>query len=99
MIKLITKNSIDEDMLAIGVTKLQLDDAVGGEAIVDGGQGGQDDKTAKEVRKSLLTTLRNKFDGGPGGEATAMEAIKEETEAQATPVKKKARGATQATKA
>ncbi|AFR99038.2 hypothetical protein C343_07023 [Cryptococcus neoformans C23] len=63
VIKLITKNSIDEDMLEIGLTKLQLDDMVGGEEItLDGTDGaGADDKTAKETRKSLLTQLRTKF--------------------------------------
>lgn len=62
VIKLITKNSIDEDMLNIGLTKLQLDDAVGGEeTTLDGEAGSKEDNTAKEVRKSLLTTLRNKF--------------------------------------
>jgi SWI/SNF-related matrix-associated actin-dependent regulator 1 of chromatin subfamily A len=58
VIKLITKDSIDEDMLNIGMTKLQLDDAVGGDER-DG-----EDNTAKEVKKSLLTTLRNKFEAG-----------------------------------
>lgn len=50
-------------MLEIGLTKLQLDDMVGGEEItLDGTDGaGADDKTAKETRKSLLTQLRTKF--------------------------------------
>ena len=77
VIKLITKDSIDEDMLNIGVTKLRLDDAVGGgeqgvAGTTDGGAptlngeaGAQkDDQTAKEMKKSLLTTLRNKFVAG-----------------------------------
>lgn len=52
-------------MLNIGMTKLQLDDAVGGEEITLGAEGGsKDDKTAKEVRKSLLTKLRTKFEAG-----------------------------------
>ena len=54
-------------MLAIGETKLQLDDAVGGDEItLDGeiaGPAQKDDKMAKEMKKSLLTTLRNRFDG------------------------------------
>ncbi|KAK8861446.1 hypothetical protein IAR55_002265 [Kwoniella newhampshirensis] len=95
VIKLITKGSIDEDMLAIGMTKLQLDDAVGGEEITLDGQdnSGSDDKTAKEARRSLLTTLRNKF---VAVEGDAMEGIKEEKEeGEAKPVPgsvKKARG-------
>jgi SWI/SNF-related matrix-associated actin-dependent regulator 1 of chromatin subfamily A len=69
-------------MLNIGITKLQLDDAVGGEEVtLDGGEGaagpGKDDKTAKEVRKSLLTTLRHKFEAG-GEEGTKIESIPEE---------------------
>lgn len=92
-------------MLAIGLTKLQLDDAVGGEEItLDGEAGGaaqKDDKTAKEVRKSLLTTLRNKFDAG--AVKTELADVQEETlvekeekvkaEELATPVKKVARSA------
>ncbi|WVF67108.1 hypothetical protein IAT40_001853 [Kwoniella sp. CBS 6097] len=92
VIKFITKGSIDEDMLAIGMTKLQLDDAVGGEEIALDGtdNAGQDDKTAKEARRSLLTTLRNKFEAegdgdavmanGGGGGKGKMGAVKEEDE-------------------
>lgn len=94
-------------MLAIGITKLQLDDAVGGEEItLDGEAGGaaqKEDKTAKEVRKSLLTTLRNKFDAGPKG-MDKVEEKEEDTlvdgngggvkeEETMTPVKKVARSA------
>ncbi|WRT65569.1 uncharacterized protein IL334_002514 [Kwoniella shivajii] len=91
VIKLITKGSIDEDMLAIGMTKLQLDDAVGGEEITLDGQdnSGQDDNTAKETRRSLLTTLRNKF---VAGDASEMDGIKEEDEIPLTGSVKKARG-------
>ncbi|WWD16642.1 hypothetical protein CI109_101072 [Kwoniella shandongensis] len=94
VIKLITKGSIDEDMLAIGMTKLQLDDAVGGEEITLDGQDGSgaDDKTAKETRRSLLTTLRNKFVAVGGDDA--MEVVKEEQEVgkSAPGSVKKARG-------
>lgn len=93
VIKLITRNSIDEDMLNIGMTKLQLDDAVGGEEItLDGEAGSKEDNTAKEVRKSLLTTLRNKFDAGavkgesiPGIPEGAEDGIKEEDGSEALP--------------
>lgn len=67
VIKLISKDSIEEDILSIGLTKLQLDDMVGGDtaetndAVAEGGIAG-DDKTAKDVKKSLLTTLRHKFE-------------------------------------
>jgi SWI/SNF-related matrix-associated actin-dependent regulator 1 of chromatin subfamily A len=60
-------------MLNIGLTKLKLDDAVGGEETsLD--EGSKEDQTAKEVRKSLITTLRNKFDAGPA----KIEPVKEE---------------------
>jgi SWI/SNF-related matrix-associated actin-dependent regulator 1 of chromatin subfamily A len=63
-------------MLNIGMTKLQLDDAVGGEEITLDGEGGsKDDKTAKEVRKSLLTKLRTKFEAG---DANRPDSILEE---------------------
>lgn len=75
VIKLITKDSIDEDMLNIGMTKLQLDDAVGGDEAAAGD--GKEDTAAKEVRKSLLTTLRNKFEAGD-----VMEEIKEDPESE-----------------
>ncbi|EIW68885.1 hypothetical protein TREMEDRAFT_31047, partial [Tremella mesenterica DSM 1558] len=98
VIKLITKDSIDEDMLLIGQTKLQLDDAVGGEELTIDPGANQDDKTAKEVRKSLLTTLRNKFEAVSG--PTELGDVREETpikdgfevqDAEGTPTVKRAR--------
>jgi SWI/SNF-related matrix-associated actin-dependent regulator 1 of chromatin subfamily A len=93
-------------MFAIGSTKLQLDDAVGGEETsleIDGGAAAQkEDKTAKEMRKSLLSTLRNKFEAVPGSADAAKEeedASVVELKAAPTPAKKVARGATQATPA
>jgi hypothetical protein len=62
-------------MFKIGETKLLLDDAVGGEAAAEGEEG-QPDKTATEVKKSLLKTLRNKF-----------ETEEDEKVRQASPVK------------
>lgn len=78
----------------IGMTKLQLDDAVGGEEVTLDGEGGsKDDQTAKEVRKSLLTKLRNKFEAG-AGEKDAAEEVEEATgtadgadQGKATPIK------------
>ncbi|KAL7419695.1 DNA-dependent ATPase fun30 [Cryptotrichosporon argae] len=105
VIKLISANSIDEDILAIGQTKLQLDDAVGGEGDetgagatldVDAGTGAaaKDDRTAKEVKKSLLTTLRHKFEAGGDGmqEADGRIDVEDEPEIEETPGKKRARG-------
>lgn len=73
----------------IGLTKLKLDDAVGGEgaSLEDTGK---EDQTAKEVRKSLITTLRNKFENGPVKSEVKNEVeedIKEEQEVGKTPVK------------
>ena len=88
-------------MLNIGLTKLQLDDAVGGEEIALDGEAtnGKDDQTAKEVRKSLITTLRNKFEAGPdkvGNGAideakSGVETSGTDMENKLTPTKKKAR--------
>ena len=82
-------------MFAIGSTKLQLDDAVGGEETsleIDGGAAAQkEDKTAKEMRKSLLSTLRNKFEAVPGSADAAKEeedASVVELKAAPTPAKK-----------
>lgn len=67
VIKLISKDSIDEDILNIGVTKLQLDDMVGGE----------DENTAQEVKKSLLKTLRSKFEAGDDGVEEEDDVVEE----------------------
>ena len=73
-------------MLTIGEHKLRLDDAVGGDEIaLDSTAGeGKDDKTAKEMRKSLLTTLRNKFDSAPSKKVNGSElgSLKEEDGAE-----------------
>lgn len=89
-------------MLNIGLTKLQLDDAVGGEEITLDGEAnvGKDEQTAKEVRKSLLTTLRNKFEAG--GEAKPDEGDRkdvEKIEEIKTPMVKKARASITASQA
>jgi SWI/SNF-related matrix-associated actin-dependent regulator 1 of chromatin subfamily A len=68
-------------MLSIGMTKLQLDDAVGGEEAALDGEANSDDKTAKEMRKSLLTTLRHKFEAD-GGDKAKLEEVKEEEESK-----------------
>ncbi|KAK4687252.1 hypothetical protein P7C73_g2865, partial [Tremellales sp. Uapishka_1] len=92
VIKLITTDSIDEDMLNIGLTKLQLDDAVGGEETSLGDDGG-DDKTAKEAKKSLLSTLRNKFEATGDVEVKDEEEKEEKADAMPESAKKVARGA------
>ena len=81
-------------MLSIGETKLRLDDAVGGDEIaLDSTDGaGKDDQTAKEVRRSLLTTLRNKFDAAPEAEANGHKAEEGAVAVEETPTKRVARG-------
>ena len=84
-------------MLAIGQTKLKLDDAVGGEEIALGdADGSKDDQTAKEVRTSLITSLRNKFDHVAQPLDTSAGSVEEEstgpTAMDESPRKKIARG-------
>ncbi|KAI0267146.1 SNF2 family N-terminal domain-containing protein [Gloeopeniophorella convolvens] len=56
VVKLITRNSIEEDMLRLGQTKLALDEAVAGDA---GGQGGEDFE--RKMKTSLMSTLRKQL--------------------------------------
>ncbi|GMK59087.1 hypothetical protein CspeluHIS016_0701020 [Cutaneotrichosporon spelunceum] len=81
VIKLVSKGSIDEDILSIGLTKLELDDKIAADE-------GDDKKMATEVKKSLLTTLKSKFQDD--GEDEPME---EEEEAMVSTQVKRARGA------
>jgi len=56
VVKLITRNSIEEDMLRLGQTKLALDEAVAG----DGGeQVGED--IERKMKTSLMSTLRKQL--------------------------------------
>jgi SWI/SNF-related matrix-associated actin-dependent regulator 1 of chromatin subfamily A len=56
VVKLITRNSIEEDMLRLGQTKLALDEAVAG----DGGeQVGED--VERKMKTSLMNTLRKQL--------------------------------------
>jgi len=56
VVKLITRNSIEEDMLRLGQTKLALDEAVAG----DGGeQAGEDFE--RRMKTSLMSTLRKQL--------------------------------------
>ncbi|EJT46430.1 chromosome organization and biogenesis -related protein [Trichosporon asahii var. asahii CBS 2479] len=79
VIKLLSKGSIDEDIAAIGQTKLQLDDMVGGDGVATGAgtpaTDASEDKTAAEVKKSLLKTLRTKFEAE--GDAAGAEGTPE----------------------
>ncbi|KAG8746654.1 hypothetical protein FRC10_004257 [Ceratobasidium sp. 414] len=58
VVKLITKETIEEDILRLGQTKLALDEAVAGDS-EEGGEGA----TEKAMKASLLTVLRERFAG------------------------------------
>lgn len=66
VVKLITRNSIEEDMLRLGQTKLALDEAVAG----DGGeQVGEDFE--RKMKTSLMNALRKQL---ANAEAADVEA-------------------------
>ena len=52
VIKLITKGSIEEDMLALGQMKLALDEAVAGE---------EGEHVEREMKMSLMSAVRKKL--------------------------------------
>lgn len=54
MVKLITKGSIEEDMLELGMTKLALDEAVAGEE--------GEEKVEREMKTSLMNVVRKKLE-------------------------------------
>lgn len=56
VVKLITRGTVEEDMLKLSQMKLDLDEAVAG----DGDE--QDTKVESEMKKSLMKTLRQKFE-------------------------------------
>ncbi|CAE7163347.1 unnamed protein product [Rhizoctonia solani] len=59
VVKLITKETIEEDILRLGQTKLALDEAVAGDA----GEEGNEGATEKAMKSSLLNVLRERFAG------------------------------------
>ncbi|KIP08428.1 hypothetical protein PHLGIDRAFT_69414 [Phlebiopsis gigantea 11061_1 CR5-6] len=54
VVKLITKGSIEEDMLELGMTKLALDEAVAGEE--------GEEKVEREMKTSLMNVVRKKLE-------------------------------------
>ena len=66
VVKLITRNSIEEDMLRLGQTKLALDEAVAG----DGGeQVGEDFE--RKIKTSLMSALRKQLANAEAADAEA----------------------------
>lgn len=55
VVKLITKGSIEEDMLQLGMTKLALDEAVAGEE--------GEERVEQEMKTSLMNVVRRKLEG------------------------------------
>ncbi|CEL60635.1 ATP-dependent helicase fft2 OS=Schizosaccharomyces pombe (strain 972 / ATCC 24843) GN=fft2 PE=1 SV=1 [Rhizoctonia solani AG-1 IB] len=66
VVKLITKETIEEDILRLGQTKLALDEAVAGDQAEEGDEGA----TEKAMKSSLLNVLRERFAGGEDGALT-----------------------------
>lgn len=60
VIKLITRNTIEEDMLTLAQTKLALDDAVAGDT--EERDSKEESAPAKEMKTSLMNVLRQKFE-------------------------------------
>lgn len=61
VVKLITRGTIEEDMLRLGETKLALDEAVAGDGDeADGGAG--ESAREKEVKISLMNVLRKQLE-------------------------------------
>jgi SWI/SNF-related matrix-associated actin-dependent regulator 1 of chromatin subfamily A len=69
VVKLISRNTIEEDMLKLGDTKLALDEAVAGESEEKGGESAPE----KAMKTSLMNVLRKQFeerqDEGAGSSA------------------------------
>lgn len=64
--KLISRGTIEEDMLRLGETKLALDEAVAGDTEEKG-----ENEPEREMKTSLMNTLRQQFEkqqenGTPG---------------------------------
>ena len=69
VVKLITRGTVEEDMLRLGQMKLDLDEAVAG----DGDE--QDTKVENEMKKSLMKTLRQKFEEESKADGSGPEAL------------------------
>jgi SWI/SNF-related matrix-associated actin-dependent regulator of chromatin subfamily A containing DEAD/H box 1 len=62
-VRLITRGTIEEDMLKLGRTKLALDDAVAGET--EGDSKGEN-APEREMKMSLMNVLRKQFERQSG---------------------------------
>jgi len=64
VVRLITRGTIEEDILKLGRTKLALDNAVAGET--EGGPKGEC-APEREMKTSLMNVLRKQFEQQNGG--------------------------------
>jgi len=62
IVKLITKGTIEEDMLRLGETKLALDEAVAGDSEESDGKAESESAPEKIMKTSLMEALRKQFE-------------------------------------
>lgn len=79
VIKLITRGTIEEDILQLALTKLQLDEAIAGDEEAS-------KQTENEVKKSLMERLRKHLDDTSGGTPGESTSKTEETKPSLTEV-------------
>jgi hypothetical protein len=82
VVKLISRGTIEEDMLKLGVMKLALDEAVAGDVDGDGEAKGES-KAENEVKTSLMRVLRRKLEDKEEGKGKYGE--KQEAAEDAVP--------------
>jgi SWI/SNF-related matrix-associated actin-dependent regulator 1 of chromatin subfamily A len=74
VVKLISRGTIEEDMLRLGETKLALDEAVAGESEEAEGDKGAS-RQEKEIKKSLMSELRKQLERQDEGVTTGPRSI------------------------
>ena len=81
VVKLISRNTIEEAMLKLGVTKLALDEAVAGDVDADGESKGES-KAEKEVKTSLMKVLRRQLEDKEEGKGKEVEAVEDQGDSE-----------------
>jgi SWI/SNF-related matrix-associated actin-dependent regulator 1 of chromatin subfamily A len=74
-VKLITRGTIEEDMLKLGQTKLALDDAVAGDT--EEGDSKGESAPEREMKTSLMNVLRKQFEQQNGSSVVGAGDVKE----------------------
>lgn len=85
VVKLITRGTVEEDMLRLGETKLALDEAVAGD-VEEGAAAKGLGKAEKEMTKSLMHTLRQKFENEQEEDKPATPSLKSKVEDPGSPL-------------